>query len=110
VPNNLEKSEKPKESEPSATVQSANAQREVQDYQKNGLVKDIFGPEYSDKFTKSFLPDLIFTNTDVQKSKEEPKSLSDIVRSNHVTRKILGPCLRRISVPGAGIDAERAVW
>lgn len=27
-----------------------------------------------------------------------------------VTRKILGPCLRRISVPGAGIDAERAVW
>lgn len=82
MPSNLEKSEKPKESEPRAPVQSAHAQREVQDYQKDGLVKDIFRPEYSDKFTKSFLPDLIFTNTDVQKSKEEPKSLSDIVRTN----------------------------
>lgn len=82
MPSQFETTETSKNTESTTVSTSEQSQKEVQNCQKTGLLKDIFQPKYSET-TNSFLPDIIFTNTEAPDQKlEKQKSLGDFVREN----------------------------
>jgi len=83
VPNQLDRTDASKQSDSITEAVGEHTQKEVQDYQKGGFLKDIFQPKCVNESTTPFLPSIILTSESSEGDKpQQPKSLSQIVREN----------------------------
>lgn len=83
MPEQLEKTEEAQQKGLSTKPGSDQAQNEIQECRKAGLLKDLLKPSCGNETNTPFLPGLILTNDTNQSTDiEKPKSFDEIIRSN----------------------------